>query len=641
MVLAKKLVTLLIALVILGLFPMTSLAAGSKNIKLYFNGTKVDTTVKGIKKKRTTYINSAFLSKYLNVVTNWNPVTNKLQLIFGKYEYQMRAGKSRYLLNGQKKYLQKSPLEIGDEVWLPLEFLLQLGLKVVRRTTHKLELKWARDYILAIENIKHEGRPALCIIGTKEFQTNTFMLNTPPRLVFDIQGVKAHFALDQDVVNDNPLVKRIRFRQKTKQSLRLVFDLERLIGYRIFQDPQNSKRLIIVFNYLIEAVNFFQKGQEKKILVKASAPPRFKSEKYPGQRLVIDFDGATLAGSNQPLPGDGTWIKQVRMSQFDKTTVRLVLDLMAEIPSFVHLSKKDPHLLEITTLQKVKGVFWIDEAQKSEVIIEADGGIIEQVRALPETQKLQIDLSYLQLAEGVAPPGQKKSDLIQGVEFWQLDPETVRLEIALGFNMDYKMFFSEDRRQLTFRFAKSPIIGRKIIVDAGHGGVDMGASGRQGTREKNVNLDVALRVKDRLERLGAIVILTRYDDTFISLYERAYVANHLMADLFVSIHTNSHPNLKVNGLEVYHYESSWRGKLLAKHILKRMVEHTGLASLGVKTNNFVVIRETQMVAVLVELGYLSNYREERIIQTEKFRIRATRGICQGIVDYYKRGPGAK
>ncbi|MGE5582025.1 MAG: N-acetylmuramoyl-L-alanine amidase family protein, partial [Bacillota bacterium] len=192
---------------------------------------------------------------------------------------------------------------------------------------------------------------------------------------------------------------------------------------------------------------------------------------------------------------------------------------------------------------------------------------------------------------------------------------------------------SANKRQMRVVLKDSPVVNKTFIIDPGHGGQDNGASGKKGTLEKELNLEVSLRLKDLLEEAGAKVVLTRLDDTFISLYERAFLANFLMADFFISVHTNSHPKIQTEGIEVFYYPNHSHARPLATNILDAMVRETGLKKLTVKTNNFAVIRETQMPGVLLELGFLSNPQEELTLSSDEFKNNAAQGIFRGIIDF--------
>ena len=159
--------------------------------------------------------------------------------------------------------------------------------------------------------------------------------------------------------------------------------------------------------------------------------------------------------------------------------------------------------------------------------------------------------------------------------------------------------------------------GGRIVIDAGHGGKDPGAIGRTtGIYEKVLALKASISLKKELEKEGFKVYLTRSTDEYISLYERANMANELDADLFVSVHINAHSKTSVKGVEVlYSPYTTQRSDVLAKYIVDELVSKLGAVNRGtVQRPNLIVIRETKMPAALVELGFLSNSEEEILLQ---------------------------
>ncbi len=189
--------------------------------------------------------------------------------------------------------------------------------------------------------------------------------------------------------------------------------------------------------------------------------------------------------------------------------------------------------------------------------------------------------------------------------------------------------------------------GKNIIVlDPGHGGDDYGtnSNGNPKFYEKYLNLSTTLIVKAFLEQKGYTVRLTRTNDTFIPLDERAEFANRLGAQLFVSIHYNSAPSKDAEGLEVFYYldkENATRteeSKRLAKCALEQIIHQTGVKSRGVKQANFAVIRKTDMPAILIEGGFLTNEKEMEKIKTSAYQKQLAQGITHGITDYLARAP---
>jgi N-acetylmuramoyl-L-alanine amidase len=208
-----------------------------------------------------------------------------------------------------------------------------------------------------------------------------------------------------------------------------------------------------------------------------------------------------------------------------------------------------------------------------------------------------------------------------------------------------------------------------IVIDPGHGGHDPGAISCRGTKEKNLNLSVAQHLKEALEDKGYKVFLTRYGDTFLSLQERVDIAKEHNADLFISIHTNANRSRSLDGVEVYYLSPSrlnseeraialanekgfWRGDLPldVKAILWDLsliqnytlsidfsqglysaFKHLGFKVRIPKRAPFYVLRLAYVPSVLVEIGYLSNIYEEKILRRTSYQKQIAEAITLGVV----------
>jgi N-acetylmuramoyl-L-alanine amidase len=219
-------------------------------------------------------------------------------------------------------------------------------------------------------------------------------------------------------------------------------------------------------------------------------------------------------------------------------------------------------------------------------------------------------------------------------------------------------------------------IGR-IVLDPGHGGHDAGTVGPGGLREKDLVLHVAQQLQKLLEdRLGAEVVLTRNDDTFIPLEERTAIANQHQADLFISIHANASRSLAASGVETYYLnfarsdeaqevaarenastirnirelqsllrkiaqaDKSTESRELAALLQKRL--YTGARKVyplardrGIRSAPFVVLIGANMPSVLAEVGFISNPRDEKVLRKEDNRHRLAEALFAGIEGYMK------
>jgi N-acetylmuramoyl-L-alanine amidase len=175
-----------------------------------------------------------------------------------------------------------------------------------------------------------------------------------------------------------------------------------------------------------------------------------------------------------------------------------------------------------------------------------------------------------------------------------------------------------------------------ICIDPGHGGKDTGTIGPTGFREKDANLDIALRLKNKLADAGFKVILTRESDINLTLDEIANFANSNNADLFISVHNNSHPSSGMNGTQAFYCTSSpATSNFLASYISANTIERIGTCSRGVKSADFKVLKNTKMISALVEGVFMSNPDEEAKLKDAGFRDNIATGIYNGIIGYIK------
>jgi len=191
----------------------------------------------------------------------------------------------------------------------------------------------------------------------------------------------------------------------------------------------------------------------------------------------------------------------------------------------------------------------------------------------------------------------------------------------------------------------SPLIGLTIVVDPGHGGPDTGAIGATGSYEKDNNLAIGLKLAGLLQSAGAQVILTRSTDitpadgTYSELSDlqaRTKIANDAKADLFISLHNDSFSNPAAAGSTTYYSSDNpvaTQSESLASSIQSELVKAVSLSSRGVKDANFYVIKHTNMPAVLVEVGFISNPDEEQLLGSPDFQSKAASGIYQGVLKY--------
>lgn len=227
---------------------------------------------------------------------------------------------------------------------------------------------------------------------------------------------------------------------------------------------------------------------------------------------------------------------------------------------------------------------------------------------------------------------------------FQKDPDVTRLVFELNSGVLYEVSLSSNNKTLNIDTYIPSLEGayknRIIVLDPGHGGSDPGATGPNGTQEKTVTLDIAKRVSKLLKAQGAKVIMARGADTDVSLSARTDTANKNDADVFVSIHINANNDSSIGGTTTYIYNGSsetsrlQESNKLACSIQNEMIKSLGLRDIGVKEANFAVVRTSNMPAVLLELAFISNQAEERLLKTDNFKNKAAEAIVKGIGTYF-------
>lgn len=198
---------------------------------------------------------------------------------------------------------------------------------------------------------------------------------------------------------------------------------------------------------------------------------------------------------------------------------------------------------------------------------------------------------------------------------------------------------------------------RTVVLDAGHGARDPGTMGQAGTKEKDIALDIALRVKAQLAAAGVRVVMTRDTDRFRELEDRPYLAARGGGDLFLSIHINAAASRSVRGIETFvtaaeNYPPTAESKLTGKYpavpnnqfnhsntifgnqIQRALVGITRADDRGLKRARFVVLKNSAMPAALVECGFLSNRQDEQKLSSPTYRATVALGLAQGILNYF-------
>lgn len=196
----------------------------------------------------------------------------------------------------------------------------------------------------------------------------------------------------------------------------------------------------------------------------------------------------------------------------------------------------------------------------------------------------------------------------------------------------------------------TPVSGKTIVIDAGHGVPDEGAQSSTGTTEAETNLKISLKVQNLLEQSGCTVILTRSDENAIydvdsntlkqkkisDIRNRVKIGNESSADIFVSIHLNKIPQQQYYGWQCFYKEGNEQSNKLAKSIQENLNKSMQKENnrVAMKIDNIYIIKHVEIPTSIVECGFLSNPEEEKLLLDDNYQNRLAWGIYSGIINYF-------
>jgi N-acetylmuramoyl-L-alanine amidase len=344
----------------------------------------------------------------------------------------------------------------------------------------------------------------------------------------------------------------------------------------------------------------------------------------------------------------------------------------------------------------VKGIRFWSSPGYTRVVIDLSSPADFSTNRLSNPDRVYFDLKNSRLKKEIKTALPVGDGLLKAVRAGQFDAQTVRVVLDLEKIKDFHSFILDDPTRLVIdvngaeiaKKPETPVVMRRVVIDPGHGGHDPGAVGPSGLYEKNVVLDIALKLKKiLLADPFNEVFLTRETDRFISLEERTVMANRKNADFFVSIHANANPVRRVKGIETYllnwtnddeamrvaarenkislkkmremNRQMDTLGMILndlsrdckrndsiklANYIQQSMVTTLNNESsyksidLGVKQALFYVLFGARMPSVLVEVSFISNPQEEQLLSDESYRMQIAKAIAKGLDTYTDSAP---
>lgn len=343
---------------------------------------------------------------------------------------------------------------------------------------------------------------------------------------------------------------------------------------------------------------------------------------------------------------------------------------------------------------KIENIRYWSSSDYTRVVIDLSGDIEFSQNRISDPDRLYFDFANTDIVNGLKTTVPIGDGVLKTVRIGKFNQNTTRVVLDLEKFKDFNVFVLDNPVRLVIDiYGKEKdedervfAVKRKIVIDPGHGGHDPGAIGHNGLYEKDVVLDIALKVKKILTQDSLNeVYLTRENDKYLPLEERTAFANKKRADLFVSIHANASSNRQAKGIETYllnwtddeeamkvaarenaislkkmksMYKQMDTVKVitddlmrqnkrdesikLAHYIQKSLITNLDdRHNLGVKQALFYVLFGARMPSVLVEVSFISNIEEEKLLSQDSYRMKIAKSISDGILTYFTSIPATQ
>ncbi|MDI3481541.1 MAG: N-acetylmuramoyl-L-alanine amidase [Tepidanaerobacteraceae bacterium] len=644
----KKAILVLMLISVFLCFPSLAKAApksktAERPIEIYINDKKIESDVAPIIMKSRTMVPLRVISENLGGSVYWDGGEKTVRITNSSKTILLKINDKKATINGQTVTLDAPAIIIKDRTMVPLRFIGEsLGAQVywdndARRVTIIRQEARQEASIIGFSYGTLNGNPTIVLKGDVPLEYAAEQTQDKDKIVLDIKG---KIAVENNAlyIYDDYIEKAvIGSVQQDPPLSRVVVDLKGDVPCEISTSEDKSSIFVSFVNALKNInVNIEDSKVSVNLVTIKSTGINYFFLTNP-DRLVLDIENALLSVASPELPENG-YIERIRLGQFavNPNTVRVVFDLKADVNYQVFQDKNNISVIfsEVNTVKQIN----VESGKNSSAItIVADGDIGYELK--PDRANRQ--LSLVIPGVGVDKKLLEKETLdindgiVKSVELKKVKgSKNYDLQIIVNLNSftSYELATTPPSSEIKLVIYKSPLQNKVIVVDPGHGGSDPGACCGN-VQEKDLNLDIGLKVKDLLEQRGAKVLMTRDKDISVNLYTRAGMANEINADLFISIHINAGENASASGTETLYYPDPEK-KALAQAIQKSLVKAIGLADRGiVERPGLVVTRETRMPSALVEVGFITNNNDRALLLREDFRQKAAEGIVNGIMNY--------
>lgn len=619
-------------------FPAYGMSA-QKPIEIYINQSKVNSDVPPLIIEGRTLVPLRVISENLGASVHWNSDNRTVKVTTSSKIVILKIDDTKALIDGETITLDVPAKIINGRTLVPIRFIAEsLGAEVSwNNTLRRVSVNGGIPKIIGFSYEVLDGRQSVVIRGDLPLVYSRRVVAEEDKLVLDIEG---QMLIENNAIHayDNYIDKAFMSVIDVKTPLtRVAIDMKPGASYHINQSA-DKKSISVSFSNVLNKVNADRQDDELIVRLSTVNSPTINHFFLTNpDRLVVDMKGTVLSAKAPAVPGND-YVKDIRVSQFstDPDTVRVVFDLKNDANYQIYQDKNITTVM-FSSVHTVKDLFVDSQGEKTIIEVVAEDEIGYEVKAYRDAKKIKLIVPGVAVSEKLLRQGKLsvRDGIIDNIEIQKIKgSKNYDLEITINLDnfADFELVTVPPSSVARLVIYKSAAKNKLVVIDPGHGGSEPGAVSGD-ILEKNLNLDIGLRLKKVLEGRGVKVFMTREDDIYVSTYARASMANEIGADVFLSIHNNASTSPSGCGTETLYYPDP-KNEALARAIQKSMTGTLGLRDRGIVSRpGLVVTRETKMPSALVEVAFMTNKDELSLLMTEDFRQKAAEAIADGILNY--------
>ena len=630
-----------------------------RQVPVVMNGQSIYSDAPTFIHKSSTLVPLRFVAEHYGSNVDWDPETNSAIVNHGDKKIVMTTNKEEVLVNGVSKVIENNaqPKLVNSggkysNLMVPLRFISEtLGYEVGYDEERGIPfINSNKDVESPAEGVNN----IYLVKGSTDLSKLNIKASTKMDFTHKKEGNKIHLTLKNIGLGNNSLlnnklsgkpIKSVDVKENGK-NVELVVTLTEDYDYNIVTFDNGKELTLSLVNSIGEIKKETVDGRDSVVIYKTKKTLINRMNLNNPNRFVFDIMDSSLGFDYKEFNIKVGSINNVRASQYSPEGSYNTKDRVARVVLDMASGAKESDLEVVETDKKI---VITPKMNLSEIVSYNLAGRVANLNIdLEKDTKFSTDYDENAKLITISVPSENikmnegsmniQDGMVENIKLSKSGSNT-KIAIKLSRKLKMENLNGGNGNKISLKLERevnsTTPKDKLIVLDAGHGGGDPGAVSN-GVREKDIVLSVTHKLDDILRAKGYNTVMTREDDTFVTLGNRSKIANDADADLFVSIHANSFRGSAANGIETLH-NGETKSKGLSQSIQDELIRETGATDRKIKHRpNLAVLRGTKMPSTLVELGFITNPAEVAKLQMESYQNQLAQAIARGIENFFAK-----